>query len=138
MTNSSPRSQLSKTPDDRLHHQKDPLLQRLKAASIHKAEGIVEQSPYSIRGSDSGSSSPHPRTKDHHDHSPRIEESVRIQDLDKLVLKRIEEARMSHHDRLRAITTNASNSLFSKGILEYKFPKKFMIRPLITTSVRAT
>ena len=32
---------------------------------------------------------------------------------------------MSRHDRLRAIATDASNSPFSKDILEYEFLKKF-------------
>jgi len=34
---------------------------------------------------------------------------------------------MPHHDRLRAITTDASNSPFSEGILECEFLKKFTI-----------
>ena len=34
---------------------------------------------------------------------------------------------MSHYDRLRDITTDAFNSLFSEGILECEFFKKFMI-----------
>jgi len=34
---------------------------------------------------------------------------------------------MPHHDKLRAIATDASNSPFSEGILEYEFFKKFMI-----------
>ena len=34
---------------------------------------------------------------------------------------------MAHHDRFRAITTDASNSPFSENILEYDFSKKFMI-----------
>ena len=39
----------------------------------------------------------------------------------------VQEARISHHDRLRAIATGASNSPFSEGIKEYEFFKKFMI-----------
>ena len=34
---------------------------------------------------------------------------------------------MSHHSRFKAITTDASNSSFSRDILEYEFSKKFMI-----------
>ena len=34
---------------------------------------------------------------------------------------------MPHHCRLTAITTDASNSPFSEGILEYIFLKKFTI-----------
>ena len=42
-------------------------------------------------------------------------------------MKQVEEARMPHHGRLRAITTDASNSPFSEGILECEFPKKYTI-----------
>ena len=34
---------------------------------------------------------------------------------------------MPHHDRLKAITTDASNSPFSEGILECEFSNKFTI-----------
>jgi len=85
-------------------------------------------SPSPSEQSDSRSSSPHLRKTDRPDHSRRkIEELIHIQDLDKLVQTRVEEASMPHHRRFRAIATDASDSPFSAEILGYEFPKKFMI-----------
>jgi len=77
--------------------------------------------------SDGGSSSFRPRTRDQHDHSRRKVEFFRVQDLDELVHKRVEEVRMPHHGKLKTIAANAYNSPFSKGILGCEFLKKFMI-----------
>ena len=85
-------------------------------------------SPAPLEQSDDGSSSHHPRSKDRYYHSRRkAEEFIHVQDLDKLVRKRVEEVRMPYHGRLRAIAPDASNSPLSEDILENEFLKKFMI-----------
>ena len=75
--------------------------------------------PTPLEQSDDGSSSLHPRMKDQPDYSRRkTEKFIHVQDLDKLVQKRVEEASMSHHCRFNVIATDASNSPFSDDILE--------------------
>ena len=77
---------------------------------------------------DDESSLSYPRAKDQHNHSRRkIEEFARVHDLDKLMSKRVEEARVPIHGRLRATTTDATNSPFSEGILGCEFPRKYII-----------
>ena len=85
-------------------------------------------SPDPLEQSDGGSSSSHPHTREQHDQTQRkIEELVCIQDLNKFIQERVEEAKMQHHDRLRAITIDTSNSPFSESIFECEFLKKFTI-----------
>jgi len=92
-------------------------------------------SPTPSELSDEKSSSSHPRMKDRHDHSRRkTEEFIRIQDLDKFVQKQVKGARMPYYGRLRAIASDAFSSPFSKGIPEYKFPKKFIDLSLLLHS----
>ena len=88
-------------------------------------------SPTPLEQSDDGSSSPHRRMKDRHDHSRRKSEKfIYVQDLDKLVQKkRAEDVSMSRHGT-QSHHPDASNSPFSEGILEYEFPKNLMILTL--------
>ena len=57
----------------------------------------------------------------------RTKAFINVQDLDKLVQERVEEASMPHHYKFRAIAIDASNSPLFQAILEYEFPKKFEI-----------
>ena len=76
--------------------------------------------------SDSGSDLSHLRTKDQRDHTRRkTAEFVYVQDLDKLIQKRVKEVRVPHYEKLRAVTIDASNSPFYRRILGCEFPKNF-------------
>ena len=95
-----------------------------KWRALSKPEASQSSLSHSIREIQRRIEFASPHIRDRHDHSWRkINKFICVLDLDKLV----QEARMSHHDRLRDITIVASNSPFSEGILEYEFPKKFMI-----------
>jgi len=84
--------------------------------------------PYPSERSDDRSSLSHFHTRDQHDQTQRkVEKFVCVQDLEKLVQKRVKKVRILHHGRLKAIITVASNSPFSEDILEYEFIKKFTI-----------
>lgn len=116
-----------------------PLSERptaIKTQSGERSQSRRRRNP--LHRSNQTTSSSHPRTRDRHDHSRRkTKEFVCVQDLYKLVQKRVEEVRMLHHGKLRAIATDAFNSLVSKGLLEYEFSKKFTFRPSTVTPVIA-
>ena len=79
----------------------------------------------------------HPRTRDQHDHSWRkTEEFIRVQDLEKFVQKQVEEVRIPHHDKLRAIASDASN-LSSPRAYWNMMSQKFMIPTFDCYSVQS-
>jgi len=85
-------------------------------------------SPTLSEQSNDESSSPHPDMKNQPDQSRRRTEAfICVQDLDELIQERVEEASMPHNRKFRVIAIDESNSLFSEALLEYKFPKKFVI-----------
>ena len=94
-------------------------------ASTLRARGVAEQPFLLLRYDPIAAQSHIVSTRDQRDHCRRkVEEFVRVQDLNKLVHERVEEARVSHQGKLKAITIDASNPLFSEDILGCEFSKK--------------